>query len=141
MLSTIETLCLEKGIRITDQRRVILKVLSESADHPDVAVLFDRVRAVDPNVSIATLYRTLRLLEEQNILEKHDFGQGRFHYEEASDEHHDHLIDIESGQVIEFFNHEIEEMKAKIARSLGYELIGHKLELYGRKIKKTNNNG
>jgi len=126
----IEQLCAERGLRMTGQRRVIAQVLSDSADHPDVEKLHRRALVLDPNVSIATVYRTVRLFEEVGILERHDFGDGRARYEEATDEHHDHLIDTTTGAVIEFQNPEIEALQEKIATELGYRLIGHKLELY-----------
>ena len=127
----LEALCAEKGLRITEQRRVIARVLSEAEDHPDVEKLYERASAIDPGISIATVYRTVRLFEEAGILAKHDFGDGRARYEETPDEHHDHLIDIQSGRVIEFHNDEIEELQRRIAEKAGYKLIGHRLELYG----------
>ena len=129
--SKLEQLCIEKGLKMTDQRRVIARVLSESQDHPDVEAVHRRATSIDPNISIATVYRTVRLFEEAGILAKHDFGDGRARYEETPDELHDHLIDIQTGKVIEFHNEEIEKLKAAIAERLGYRLIGHKLELYG----------
>lgn len=126
----IERLCAEKGLKMTGQRRVIARVLSESEDHPDVELLYQRATAIDPKISIATVYRTVRLFEEASILDRHDFGDGRSRYEEASEEHHDHLIDIESGEVIEFTNDEIETLQREVARKLGYKLVDHKLELY-----------
>ena len=127
----IEKLCLDKGMRMTDQRRVIARVLSQSQDHPDVEELYRRSAAVDPHISIATVYRTVRLFEESGIIARHDFRDGRSRYEEATDNHHDHLIDMKSGQVIEFIDEEIERLQALIARRLGYRLIDHRLELYG----------
>ena len=127
----IEELCAQRGLRITDQRRVIAKVLSESVDHPDVDSLYQRAVALDPGISIATVYRTVRLFEEAGILDRHDFGDGRSRYEEAPDEHHDHLIDAKSGRVVEFKSDEIEKLQIEIARKLGYRLIDHRLELYG----------
>jgi Fur family ferric uptake transcriptional regulator len=127
---TIENKCLEKGLRMTDQRRVIAQVLSESQDHPDVEMLYNRAVKVDSNISIATVYRTVRLFEEADIIEKHDFGDGRARYEEVTDEHHDHLIDLRSGKVIEFTNDQIEQLQEKIAQELGYKLVDHRLELY-----------
>ncbi len=115
---------------MTEQRRVIARVLSDSNDHPDVEMLYQRAAKVDKNISIATVYRTMRLFEESGIIEKHDFGDGRSRYEQSSDEHHDHLIDLRSGKVIEFANQEIEELQRKIAEKLGYELVDHRLELY-----------
>jgi Fur family ferric uptake transcriptional regulator len=134
-LSNLEQLCLEKGLKMTDQRRTIARVISEASDHPDVETVYRRATAVDPKISIATVYRSLKLFEDANILIRHDFGEGRARYEEHGD-HHEHLIDIESGEVIEFHNSEIEVMKERIARELGYELVDHRLELYGRKIKR-----
>ena len=131
MPSRIEQLCIEKGLKMTDQRRIIARVLSESDDHPDVELLYQRASAVDPRISIATVYRTVRLFEEANIIEKHEFGDGRSRYEDAQKEHHDHLIDLKSGRIIEFRNEEIEKLQRKVARELGYKLIGHRLELYG----------
>jgi Fur family transcriptional regulator, ferric uptake regulator len=129
--SKLEALCAERGLKMTDQRRVIARVLSESSDHPDVEALHKRATTVDPNISIATVYRTVRLFEEAGILAKHDFGDGRARYEETPNEHHDHLIDIQSGKVLEFHNDEIEELQRKIAEKAGYRLVGHRLELYG----------
>ena len=126
----IERLCSEKGLKMTGQRRVIARVLSESEDHPDVELLYQRATAIDPKISIATVYRTVRLFEEASILDRHDFGDGRSRYEESSEQHHDHLIDIESGEVIEFTNDEIEALQREVARRLGYTLVDHKLELY-----------
>ena len=127
----IEALCADKGLRITEQRRVIARVLGESEDHPDVETLHERAASIDPNISIATVYRTVRLFEEANVIERLDFGDGRSRFEENREEHHHHLIDLQSGEVIEFVNEEIERLKVRIARDLGYELIGHRLELYG----------
>ena len=134
----IEKLCAEKGLKMTAQRRVIARVLSEATDHPDVEELYRRASALDNAISIATVYRTVRLFEEANILERHDFRDGRSRYEEVTDQHHDHLIDVETGNVIEFQNEEIERLQKEIAKKLGYELIDHRLELYGtpRKRKK-----
>ena len=131
----IETLCATKGLRITDQRRVIARVLSDAQDHPVVEELFRRSAAIDSRISIATVYRTIRLFEEAGILERHDFRDGRSRYETVPDEHHDHLIDIETGQVIEFHDPEIEELQAKIAARLGYKLVDHRMELYGSPTK------
>lgn len=130
MPSRIEQKCADTGLKITGQRRVIARVLSESDDHPDVEMLYQRAHALDPKISIATVYRTVRLFEEAGIIEKHDFGDGRARYEELGDVHHDHLIDVKSGKVIEFSNDEIERLQKFIAESLGYELIDHRLELY-----------
>jgi len=126
----LEALCAEKGLRITEQRRVIARVLSESADHPDVEELHRRSVAIDPHISIATVYRTVRLFEEAGILERHDFRDGRSRYEPVPDEHHDHLIDLESGRVVEFHDPEIEELQQRIAERLGYRLVDHRMELY-----------
>ncbi len=133
MNSSIEQLCTEKGLKMTEQRRVIARVLSEATDHPDVEMVFQRAAEVDPRISIATVYRTVKLFEEANILDKHDFGDGRARYEERSEEHHDHLIDVNSGEVIEFRNDEIERLQRLVANELGYRLVGHRLELYGSK--------
>ncbi|EKE78373.1 MULTISPECIES: Fur family transcriptional regulator [Oceanibaculum] len=135
--SRLERLCLEKGLKMTEQRRVIAQVLSNSTDHPDVELVYQRATAIDPRISIATVYRTVRLLEEANILERHDFGDGRARYEEAPEEHHDHLIDIETRKVIEFQNEEIEKLQELIAEKLGYRLVGHRLELYGVPLNST----
>jgi Fur family ferric uptake transcriptional regulator len=129
--SKLELLCAERGLKMTDQRRVIARVLSEAHDHPDVEAVHRRATAIDPNISIATVYRTVRLFQEAGILAKHDFGDGRARYEETPDEHHDHLIDIQSGKVVEFHNDEIEELQRRIAEKAGYRLVGHRLELYG----------
>lgn len=131
MVSRLERLCVEKGMKMTGQRRLIARVLSESEDHPDVEAVYRRASELDPNISIATVYRTVRLFEEANILDRHDFGDGRARYEEAPLEHHDHLIDVRSGRVLEFQDEKIERLQEKIARELGFELIGHRLELYG----------
>jgi Fur family transcriptional regulator, ferric uptake regulator len=129
--SRIEQLCLEKGMKMTGQRRIIARVLSEATDHPDVEEVYRRSVGLDPRISIATVYRTVRLFEEANILERHDFGDGRSRYEEATDEHHDHLIDIHSGQVIEFRSQEIEALQQQVAEQHGFRLVGHRLELFG----------
>ena len=127
----IEQLCADKGLRITEQRRTIARVLGEAEDHPDVETLHERAAAVDPKISIATVYRTVRLFEEAGILERHEFGDGRSRYEAASDAHHDHLIDVETGQVIEFVDEELEMLQRRIAEKLGYRLVDHRMELYG----------
>ena len=127
----VEALCHEKGLRITEQRRVIAQVLSDATDHPDVEELHKRSAAIDPGISIATVYRTVRLFEEAGIIERHDFRDGRSRYEEAPDHHHDHLIDMKTGQVVEFVDEEIERLQQAIARKLGYRLVDHRLELYG----------
>jgi Fur family ferric uptake transcriptional regulator len=130
-MDRIEKLCIEKGLRMTGQRRVIARVLSEAQDHPDAEELHRRAAAIDPHISIATVYRTVRLLEEAGILERHDFRDGRSRYEEVPDEHHDHLIDVQSGRVIEFHDDQIEELQRIVAEKLGYRLVDHRLELYG----------
>lgn len=131
MVSRIEQRCIDKGMKMTDQRRVIARVLSESEDHPDVEEVYRRSTEIDPRISIATVYRTVRLFEEADILERHDFGDGRARYEESVEDHHDHLIDVQSGKVIEFTSPEIEVLQRKIAESYGFRLVGHRLELYG----------
>ena len=130
MPDRIEHLCIEKGMRMTEQRRVIARVLSEAEDHPDVEELHRRAHAVDPHISIATVYRTVRLLEESGIITRHDFRDGRSRYEELRESHHDHLIDLKSGKVVEFVDKEIEQLQEAIAKRLGYRLIEHRLELY-----------
>lgn len=130
-MDRIEKLCVEKGMRMTDQRRVVARVLSNAKDHPDVEELYRRAHTVDPHISIATVYRTVRLFEESGIIERHDFRDGRSRYEEAPDQHHDHLIDMRSGKVIEFVDDEIEALQNAIARRLGFTLVDHRLELYG----------
>ena len=131
MSSPIEERCRDKGLKMTGQRRVIARVLSDASDHPDAAEVYKRAVSEDDRISMATVYRTIRLFEDCGVLERHDFGDGRVRYEEASREHHDHLIDVKTGQVIEFQNTEIEELQKKAARKLGYELVDHRLELYG----------
>jgi Fur family ferric uptake transcriptional regulator len=131
----IEKLCLEKNMRMTEQRRVIARVLSSSSDHPDVEELHRRAHAVDPHISIATVYRTVRLFEEAGIIDRLDFRDGRSRYEEHSDDHHDHLIDMKTGKVVEFVDPEIEALQEAIARKLGYRLVDHRLELYGMPIE------
>tara|TARA_B100001057_G_C22576654_1_gene843321 strand:- start:148 stop:582 length:435 start_codon:yes stop_codon:yes gene_type:complete len=143
MSETIEAKCLSKGVKLTDQRRVIVKVLSESkekygdSDHPDVDELYNRVSKIDSKISIATVYRTVKILEEAGILVKHDFKAGKARYEQIRESHHDHLIDVKSGEIIEFFDNEIENLQKKIAEKYGYTLVDHKLELYG--VKKKSN--
>ena len=127
----VEALCADKGLRITEQRRVIARILSESEDHPDVETLHARASAIDPKISIATVYRTVRLFEEAGILARHEFGDGRARYEAASDDHHDHLIDVETGNVLEFVDEELEALQRRIAEKLGYRLVDHRMELYG----------
>src|SRR5437588_5789134 len=130
-LNRIERACLDKGLRMTEQRRVIARVVADAYDHPDAEELYRRAIAVDPHISIATVYRTVKLFEDAGILERHDFRDGRSRYEEARETHHDHLIDLQSGAVIEFRNEEIERLQEIVARELGYTLVGHRLELYG----------
>ncbi|WP_308910713.1 Fur family transcriptional regulator [Pseudokordiimonas caeni] len=127
----IEALCVEKGMRMTDQRRVIARILSSATDHPDVEEVYRRATEIDSGISIATVYRTVRLFEEAGILERHDFRDGRSRYEPATDEHHDHLINLETGEVIEFHNDEIERLQQLIAEKHGFRLVDHRMELYG----------
>ena len=134
-MNVIEEKCKLKGVRLTDQRKVIAQVMSDSKDHPDVDDLHKRVSGIDKKISIATVYRTVKLFEESGILEKHDFKGGKARYEELNEGHHDHLIDIKSGEIIEFLDNEIEELQKKVAEKYGYELVDHKLELYGIKKK------
>ena len=136
MKSTINERCEEKGLRMTDQRRIIARILDEAEDHPDVEDLYARAAAVDPRISIATVYRTVKLFEEAGILDKLEFGDGRARYEDAERDHHDHLIDLSSGEVIEFVDAEIERLQERIAAKLGYRLKGHRLELYGVPLKR-----
>ena len=131
----IEQLCAERGLRITDQRRVIARVLSDSDDHPDVDKVYQRASAIDPNISIATVYRTVRLFEEAGILNRHDFGDGRSRYEPTTEEHHDHLIDVETGAVMEFADDELEALQRQIAERMGYRLVDHRMELYAVPLK------
>ena len=135
-MERLEKLCVEKGMRMTEQRRVIARVMSVAHDHPDVEELHRRAHAVDPHISIATVYRTVRLFEEAGILTRHDFQGGRSRYEEAPETHHDHLIDMKSGKVVEFVDEEIEALQKAIARKLGYRLVDHRLELYGVPMEK-----
>lgn len=135
MTSILEKKCVEHGLRMTDQRRIIAKVLSDADDHPDAEEVYARATAMDPKISLATVYRTVRLFDEAGIIETHDFRDGRARYELAEGEHHDHLIDVQTGDVIEFFDEEIERLQEKIAERLGYELVDHRMELYGRKKK------
>ncbi len=134
-LNRIELLCSEQGLRMTGQRRVIARVLCSAKDHPDVEEVYRRANEVDPRISLSTVYRTLKLFAEKGILERHDFGHRRGRYEEASNDHHDHLIDMDSGRVIEFRNEAIEALQDRIARELGFKLVGHRLELYGVRVK------
>ena len=138
-MDRVEKLCIEKGMRMTDQRRVIAQVLSTAHDHPDVEELYRRAHAVDHHISIATVYRTVRLFEDAGIIARHDFRDGRARYEEAPDVHHDHLIDMKTGQVIEFVDPEIEALQEAIARRLGYRLVDHRLELYGIPVDDKDN--
>lgn len=133
----LEQLCAEKGLRITEQRRVIAKVLSESEDHPDVELLHSRAAEIDPRISIATVYRTVRLFEEAGILDRHDFGDGRSRYEPVPEAHHDHLIDVETGKVVEFVDPEVEALQRQIAERLGYRLVDHRMELYGVRLSRN----
>ncbi|WP_306014952.1 Fur family transcriptional regulator [Oceanicaulis sp. MMSF_3324] len=135
MPDRIEKLCVEKGLRMTEQRRVIARILSQAEDHPDAEELHRRASEVDSRISLATVYRTVRLFEEAGIIERHDFRDGRSRYEEASEDHHDHLIDLKTGDVVEFMDEEIERLQEAIARRLGYKLVDHRLELYGVKIE------
>ena len=137
MTETIEQKCIAKGVKLTDQRRIIAKVMSESQDHPDVDELYNRVSKIDTKISIATVYRTVKLFEEAGIVAKHDFKGGKARYEQLNESHHDHLIDIKTGEIIEFVDDEIEKLQQKVAEKYGYKLVDHKLELYG--IKKKNN--
>ena len=134
MSDRLERLCIEKGLKMTEQRRIIARVLSESTDHPDVEMLYQRATALDPKISIATVYRTVKLFEEASILDRHDFGDGRARYEEVPEQHHDHLIDVRTGEVIEFSNQEIEKLQQMVAEKLGYRLVDHRLELYGIRL-------
>ena len=134
MPETIEQKCIAKGVKLTEQRKIIAKVMSESHDHPDVDELYNRVSKFDPKISIATVYRTVKLFEEAGILAKHDFKGGKARYEELSESHHDHLIDVKTGEIIEFVDEEIEELQKKVAKKYGYKLVDHKLELYGVKV-------
>ena len=136
MSADIESKCKQKGVRLTDQRKVIAKVMSETASHPDVDELHKKVSKFDSKISIATVYRTVKLFEEAGIVEKHYFKRNKARYEQAPEEHHDHLIDINSGEITEFVNEEIEKLQKQVAEKLGYKLVDHRLELYGSKIKK-----
>ena len=134
MQSNIEKKCKSKGVKLTDQRRIIAKVMSESNDHPNVDELYNRVSKIDEKISIATVYRTVKLFEESGILAKHDFKGGKARYEELNEGHHDHLIDVKTGEIIEFVDDEIENLQKKVAKKYGYKLVDHKLELYGVKV-------
>ena len=135
MSKTIEERCIAKGVKLTDQRRIIAKVMSESQDHPDVDELYNRVSKIDTKISIATVYRTVKLFDEVGIVTKHDFKGGKARYEQLNESHHDHLIDIKTGEIIEFVDDEIEKLQNKVAEKYGYKLVDHKLELYGIKKK------
>ena len=135
-MDRLEKICISKGMRMTEQRRVIARVLSVAEDHPDVEEIHRRSTEIDSNISIATVYRTMRLFEEAGVVERHDFQDGRSRYEEATDDHHDHLIDLRSGEVIEFINEEIEALQKRIAEEHGYKLVDHRLELYGVPLEK-----
>ena len=135
MTETIEKKCIDKGVKLTEQRKIIAKVMSESTDHPDVDELYNRVSKIEPKISIATVYRTVKLFEESGIVAKHDFKGGKARYEELSESHHDHLIDVKTGEIIEFVDEEIEKLQKKVAEKYGYELVDHKLEIYGVKKK------
>ena len=136
MSNDIETKCIDKGVRLTDQRKLIAKIMSESEDHPNVDELHKRVHKIDSKISIATVYRTVKLFEEAGIVSKHDFKGNKARYEQATQEHHDHLIDINTGEITEFVNEDIEKLQKQVAEKLGYKLVDHRLELYGSKIKK-----
>jgi len=136
MSSNIEDKCIKKGVRLTDQRKLIAKVMSESDDHPDVDELHKKVSKLDAKISIATVYRTVKLFEEAGIVSKHDFKGTKARYEQAPKEHHDHLIDVNTGEITEFVNEDIEKLQKQVAEKLGYKLVDHRLELYGSKIKK-----
>ncbi len=143
MIETIEEKCIKKGVKLTEQRKIIAKVMGQSkqlygeSDHPDVDELYNRVIKIDPKISIATVYRTVKLFEEAGIIVKHDFKAGKARYEQLSESHHDHLIDIKTGEIIEFVDEEIEKLQKKVAEKYGYKLVDHKLELYG--VKKNHN--
>jgi Fur family ferric uptake transcriptional regulator len=135
MSNEIEEKCIKNGVRLTDQRKLVAKIMSESNDHPDVDELHKRVNKIDSKISIATVYRTVKLFEESGIVEKHDFKGNKARYEQAPQEHHDHLIDIHTGEIVEFVNEDIEKIQKQVAEKLGYKLVDHRLELYGSKIK------
>ena len=136
MVSNIENECIKKGVRLTDQRKLIAQVMSKSTDHPDVDELHKRISKHDSKISIATVYRTVKLFEEAGIIAKHDFKGNKARYEQATSEHHDHLIDVNTGEITEFVNEDIEKLQKQVAEKLGYKLVDHRLELYGSKIKK-----
>ena len=135
-MSDIEKKCLKKGVRLTDQRKIIARIMSDSQDHPDVDELHRRVSKIDSKISIATVYRTVKLFEESGIVSKHDFKGNKSRYEKTTEDHHDHLIDINTGEITEFVNEDIEKLQRQVAEKLGYKLVDHRLELYGSKIKK-----
>lgn len=143
MVSAIEELCAKKNIKLTENRKVVARIISESEDHPDVEELYRRASKIKPNIGIATVYRAVKMFEEEGVIARHDFshdvhdGKHRARYEELSDDHHDHLIDIQSGKVVEFFNEEIEKLKEKIAKDLGYKMVDHKLEIYAVPLKNS----
>jgi len=141
MTSRLEQLCIDKGLKMTEQRRIIARVLSDSADHPDVDAVYRRASELDSKISIATVYRTVRLFQEANILARHDFGDGRARYEEMPSDHHDHLIDLQTGRVIEFRNEEIEKLQRDVAARLGYRLVDHRLELFAVPLDSTTSSG
>jgi len=134
-MTNIEEKCISRGVKLTGQRKIIARVMSQAEDHPDVDELYNRVTKIDPKISIATVYRTVKLFEEAGILAKHDFKGGKARYEEISESHHDHLIDVKTGEIIEFVDDEIEKLQKKVAEKYGYDLVDHKLELYGTKKK------
>ena len=136
MSNKIENKCIQQGVRLTEQRKLVAKVMSESTDHPDVDELHKRVNKIDSKISIATVYRTVKLFEEAGVVAKHDFKGTKARYEEATQEHHDHLIDVNTGEITEFVNEDIEKLQEQVAAKLGYKLVDHRLELYGSKIKK-----
>ena len=136
MSSDIENKCIQRGVRLTEQRKLVARIMSESADHPNVDELHKRVSKIDSKISIATVYRTVKLFEEAGIIAKHDFKGSKARYEQTSEDHHDHLIDVNTGEITEFINDDIERLQKKVAEKLGYKLVDHRLELYGSKIKK-----
>ena len=136
MSSGIENKCIQRGVRLTDQRKLVARIMSESADHPNVDELHKRISKIDSKISIATVYRTVKLFEEAGIIAKHDFKGSKARYEQTSEDHHDHLIDVNTGEITEFINDDIERLQKKVAEKLGYKLVDHRLELYGSKIKK-----
>lgn len=138
MPSKIEELCQEKNIKLTENRRIIARVISKSKNHPDIEEVYKAAAKINPKIGIATVYRAVKMFEEEGVIVKHDFGEGKARYEEINDDdHHDHLIDVTNGKVVEFFNEELENLKEKITRDLGYELVDHRLELYAKPLKKS----